>query len=361
MRISSNTSSRPLRLAPVPLETLEILQSKLRAEESRQQKFGHVRPAISTNWHGSKFVAVANNLYYAPQQSWRTFPDFLKHYISTQLTPDWGNAEIAKPFQQRHDIMKWYDRMCRFQRRQPKQPDGLCGCLPNGAMKAYLLLAYDLYVLRHHSALQETVVKRLKRADQFQGARHELFVAATCIRAGFDIKYEDETDKTQRHPEFAATYKKTGQQFSVEAKSRHHPGVLGHPGERKSADDVKLRIGRLMNEALAKKVSNPYVIFLDLNLPPLDPPLCDETWLRRLWLALDRAKPRGSDKDRFELIVFSNQPYHYLEGDEPAPSGEALSIPGRHYRDTSQCPEALKAIHDAVGKHDHIPNFFEEA
>lgn len=69
-------------------------------------------------------------------------------------------------------------------------------------MKAYLLLSYDLYLIRHHGALQKIIIERLKWEDQFQGTRHEIFAAATCIRAGFEIAYEDETDRIKKHPEF---------------------------------------------------------------------------------------------------------------------------------------------------------------
>jgi len=97
-------------------------------------------------------------------------------------------AEIRKPLADRHQILQWYDAVCRSQAKQTKDESGMYSAIPNGMMAAYLSLAYDLYTLRHHMALQEEVVRRLKISDQFQGARHELFVAATCIRAGFNIK-----------------------------------------------------------------------------------------------------------------------------------------------------------------------------
>jgi hypothetical protein len=43
-----------------------------------------------------------------------------------------------------------------------------------------------------HLALQERLIGRLKHPDQFQGARYELAMAATMIRAGFDLEYEME-------------------------------------------------------------------------------------------------------------------------------------------------------------------------
>jgi hypothetical protein len=48
-----------------------------------------------------------------------------------------------------------------------------------------------------------------------------MFVAASLLRAGFDIAFEDESDSRTSHCEFTATSKRTGRSFSVEAKSRH--------------------------------------------------------------------------------------------------------------------------------------------
>ncbi len=111
-------------------------------------------------------------------------------------------------------------------------------------------------------------MRRLQHKDQFQGARHEAFVAATCIRAGYDIDYEDESDGTTRHVEFTATHRATGQKVSVEAKSRHRPGVLGREGTSVGSELVDAGIQRLIADALRKPASEPLVIFLDLNLPP---------------------------------------------------------------------------------------------
>ena len=96
------------------------------------------------------------------------------------------------------------------------------------------MLAYDLYVLRDKQVLQDDIIRRLKILDQFQGARHELFAAVSCIRAGYSIKYEDEKDGTRKHTEFIATHKKTGQKIAVEAKSKHRTGILDFPGKNLS-------------------------------------------------------------------------------------------------------------------------------
>jgi hypothetical protein len=99
--------------------------------------------------------------------------------------------------------------------------------------------------------------------DQFQGARHELFAEATCLRAGFSIEHEDETDGSTRHAEFTATHKATGQTVSVEAKSKHRLGILGFPGARQAEGEHNLNVGRLLNDAIQKNTPHR----LDDRLP----------------------------------------------------------------------------------------------
>ena len=90
-------------------------------------------------------------------------------------------------------------------------------------MLGYFTFAYDLFTVQDNGRLDARLIERLKNCDQFQGARHELFAEATCLRAGFSIEHEDETDGLTRHAEFTATHKASGQRVSVEAKSKHRP------------------------------------------------------------------------------------------------------------------------------------------
>lgn len=348
-----------VRATPIPHKAQAAIQAMMEAEQNRIERFGEIRPVIHSDFQGYKFVAVGSDLHYS--MNWKTFPDFLQYYIKKVLGPDWGKAELAKPLESRHEIMKWYDAMCRFQKKQERGPDGLFGVVPNGPMRAYLLLAYDLYILRHHSAVQESVVRRLKHPDQFQGARHELFATATCIRAGYDITFEDETDPSRRHAEFTATHKVTRQEITVEAKSRHRPGVLGHPGTPRTGDELRAGINRLLRDAFDKPASHPYVIFFDLNLPPSPVPMIQEPWFNEIAESVERVAKEKGDRDPFNLIVFTNQPDHYGEHDSPAPSGNVLSVLSQRPKNVSANTNAIAAIHHAAEQYGTLPNSFEEA
>lgn len=230
-----------------------IHEGMARAEAQNVQRVrqqGHGKPIISTDAFGQRFVAVKNRLLQS--QKWRTFHDFLGDYIKLAIGADWGNAELAKPLEQRHPILFWYHHVCDHQRSLIKEPGKVHSALMTGADAAYMHLAYDLYALDHNAELQVKLIQRLRDRENFHGARYEVFVAATLIRAGFEIEFENEDDRSISHCEFTATFLRTGKRFSVEAK--HRAGT-------------KFRLGRQLNRALAKHANHTRIVFIDINVP----------------------------------------------------------------------------------------------
>jgi hypothetical protein len=343
----------------IPRPPVELVES-VKNEKQRQAQFGHVRPAVHTTWRGQKWVAVGKTLLNSDK--WKTPADFLLDYLMYVMTPAWGNAELAKPLPERHPVMQFYDAMCRLQlqAQQQRGPDGLFGVAPSGAMRAYMLLAYDLYTLQHHSALQDRLLHRLRLRDQYQGARHELFAAATCIRAAYDIEHEDESDRSSKHTEFTAVHRLTGASICVEAKSKHRSGVLGMAGEREPDEEIRTRLGRLINDALKKPHKHALVIFLDLNLPSASPTPGTPEWFTKIVDAILRDIDRKGKEDPWDLLVFSNQPDHYASSDDPVLGGYALGMLGKNARMSSEPPPAILAICEAANKFGTLPNRFEE-
>lgn len=232
------------------------LFEKHKAQElQRQKQQGLGRPIISIDHKGYRFVAVGNRLHYG---KWKTFPDFLADYIKQTLGGEWGNAEIAKPLAERHPIMQWYDKVCRLQAAHAKEPGVLFSTPMTGAVSAHNRLAYNLYLIAHNGKdIQTRLIARLKNKDNFQGAFLETQVAAWLIKAGFELEFEDESDRTTKHCEFTATYTATGERYSVEAKSR----------EIESTNSSRPKVGRKLYEALEKEANHKRLIFLDLNKP----------------------------------------------------------------------------------------------
>ena len=177
-------------------------------EREKVKRFGHVRDIVHFEFQGQKMVAVGNHVHFS--MKWKMFTDFLVDYAKCVLGMEWGQTEIEKPIAKRHQIVRWYSNaMTHMNSSSYEKMDGIKSCEMDGCTAAYFRLSYDLYTIRNHAQLQNRVIDRLKNNEQFQGARHELFTAATLIRAGFEIDYENEDDRTQKHPEFFAVHNRT--------------------------------------------------------------------------------------------------------------------------------------------------------
>ena len=141
-------------------------------------------------------------------------------YIKYVLTPEWGNAELKKPEGERHPLLHWYRKVCHSQRAQKRtSQDEIYEALIIGAVRAYLGLAYDLYLCAHNATLPELLLTRLRNPRTFEGALYEAYIISRLAIAGFQIELEDEGDSNRSHCELVATHRQTGRRFSVEAKA----------------------------------------------------------------------------------------------------------------------------------------------
>jgi len=343
----------------IPPKVIERFQEHQRKENERTSKFGQIRSDIGTNYKGYKFVAVGSRLFYS--KKWKYFPDFLLEYLPTTLGEEWHQTELLKPLKEQHQFVILRKKAHEFLEKHKEE--GQRGVIPNGFLAAYLTLAYDLYVVENNGRLDDELLRRLKHRDHFQGARHEVFAEATCLRAGYTVKHEDETDRSKRHVEFTAIHKATRQKISVEAKSKHRRGVLGFRGEPQQEKELRLRFGVLIRDAIKKNPSHPLVIFLDTNLPiavaekifgpastnPLTPP-------RMFMKMCDRIRKEHNGRDPYNLVVLSNHPHHYAKEEEADPRKHLLSIMSRIPIKQVTKIEAIVDIHEAANKYGNIPN-----
>jgi len=314
---------------------------------------------------GYKFVAVGHQLHYS--KSWKTFHDFLWNYIAGVVTKEWGDAELKKPFEERHPIVQWYHYLCDFQRMPAREEGGgIRSSIATGPVMAYTALAYDLYTLAHHALLQAKLVKRLKVKDQFQGARYETYVSSAFVRAGFDVDLEDEGDATTTHCEFTASHKATGLQYSVEAKSRHRPGFLGQPGLPQPLEEIEADVYRLLQQALRKKAAYDRVIFIDVNVPRHVGNLFEAEWLKKVGTQLDRLEESQSPTNPWPpaFVFFTNHPYHYVGNDQSEPGKSAffttINMPDFKQRNPEVFKKypAIAELLDSVINHTAVPHEF---
>ncbi|WP_420237057.1 hypothetical protein ACOBR2_15715 [Telmatobacter bradus] len=308
-------------------------------------------------------VIAGGRQVWQPADKAKYFTDILLNFFQNIFGREWFEAEIAKPRGTRHPIMEMRYTAMTYMNKQEMTPEGISFSQMTGPMLGYFCFAYDLWVVNDTARLDKHLVERLKNSDQFKGARHELFAEAICIRAGFDIEHEDEHDESTRHAEFTATHRITKQEVSVEAKSRHRPGVLGQPGTREKEDEYSMPIGKPLNDAIAKNAPYPLVVFLDLNLPwktaarllLMQPPhpLIHKT--------MDRIRKKNGDKGPIRLLVTTNHPEHYSDDKEIATSPQLLSMLTNLSDTLDILQQTLQAIHTAVNMYGRIPKYFDES
>lgn len=226
--------------------------ARTRAAELRRESMqGKGKPIIAVDVNGYKVVAVGSSLHWSKSEKTLTFIDFLGNYIRSVLTPEWGNAEIAKPLEQRHPLLRWYDRLCRIQQEHYKDGE-VFGVPATGLVVAYISLAYNLYLLGHNAEVQTHLIERLRDPNSFYAALYETHVAAWFILAGFTLALENESDPRTSHCEFTA-HAPSGQRYSVEAKSRQ-------------AGKLHFAIGNQLASALKKVAGHPRIVCIDTNV-----------------------------------------------------------------------------------------------
>jgi hypothetical protein len=222
-----------------------------RYQRQRQQGLG--RPIISQLTPKGRIVAVGNKAYCSPRYT--TFIDFLSHFIIEVIGMEWFLVEDKKPEAAQHPLFRLHLEAAAQLKAQQFGDGHVRHAETTGAIEAYYRLAYHLYLLSHNGGLPDVLLARLKWKDQFRGAEHELYVAATFIKAGFTVEFEDESDSSRSHCEYTVTHLKTGQKFSVEAKARGVETTL---------------VRGLLTNALRKQADHTRLIWFAINWPTTD-------------------------------------------------------------------------------------------
>ena len=177
--------------------------------------------------------------------------------------------------------------------------------------------------------------------------RYELLVAATFVRAGFEVEPEDESDSTTKHPEFVATHRTAKFVVAVEAKARNR-----RPSDRNPA---RAGVDNLIENAAEKAPRDmPFALFVDVAMPPEDrdkPP----SWLDEVDQSVKQVVAKhGGMPGPFDWVFFTSIPHQFGLTGEPDPP--------RHYIDwvprTTRVPTEIRAaIVTAVQQYGRIPEF----
>lgn len=226
-------------------------------EHQRRLMQGRGNPIMSVEHAGHRFVAVKNHMHWS--KTWQTFTDFLLYYIKHVFGSEWGNAELQKAPQEQHPLIGWFTRVGAFLKENRTGPPGTIQTgIMSGAVRAYLQLAYDLYLIEHNAKLQADLIARLKTHEHFEGAVHEAHVAGVFAKAGFEIEMEDEADISQTHVEFIASHKESGKKFAVEAKA--FTTASGKASDLSRSPTVRAKL----ESSLRKQTQHDRVVVIEL-------------------------------------------------------------------------------------------------
>lgn len=227
--------------------------------------FGGARSPVDQQIDRMRLVVAGPQIFEIPH-AW-SFHQFLLNYGHSQLGADWITTNATT-----HPLA---DHLIK----------GISGIRPTGVTNGNFVAA-------------------TRRQDQYQGARYEMFVAASLLRAGFLIAFGDQSDSTTSHCEFTATSRQTGRPFSVEAKSRHRRSPA-------SDDEPTPKAGmyRLLQSALAKRANHERIIFADVNLPPDDKPLFQVSWHQEVAGSLNELEQKQKTDDPWPqaFVFFTNR------------------------------------------------------
>ncbi len=183
-----------------------------------------------------------------------------------------------------------------------------------GANAAYMHLSYNLYLLAHNVELQRRLVNRLMNMDQFHGAYYETSVFGALIKAGFSIELEDESDGSSSHCECVATYKLSGEKYTVEAKARGVEGLLGKGPHQGSPADGEVKIFNKLRDALGKESDYNRIVFIDTNVPHTKDGLDWEPWMEKVLADLRNFEGTmlvWGEEAPPAYVFITNYPYHH--------------------------------------------------
>jgi hypothetical protein len=321
------------------------------------KKYGAIRVPIRTKHNGLAVQILGENSIL--RGKWITFVDFLLTYMIEKLTSAWGNSEISKPEENRHQIIKLYQELCKWQIANGAVEGIVQETYPSGFAQEYLSIAWDLFLVEDNFVLPENLIVRMKDRKNYQGARYELHIISCLLRSGYKLKYENEADGKTRHVELHAIDKRTAEVMAVEAKSRHRNGIIDFYS-KSQLDSASLGIRRLIADAMTKPTTAPYYLFIDVNLGVI--PL-NEFYMKyrdEICSIIDSLENKydGESGSPISGYFITNNPTHYI-GENPVPpdSGFNIYIEGKNPRNNRCSREFIFNVLAGLKMQSSIPTF----
>jgi SEC-C motif len=300
------------------IEAANKLYENVRRQKEWQLFHGETLPAATALWQGTRVVSAGSHLYkVAVEESWY---GFLYGLLIEQIGPDWFDAEMAKPEGSAHFLAQWYCEICRRERDENGHFTRYDPANEVGTTLAFRSIAYDIFCMMQAINLSPKLIDRLRHLNQFEGARYELWVAATLVRAGFSIEFADEDDRSSKHGEGIATHRETGKKYWIEAKRKHRPAF---DYLQALIDKLMLKVdAKLVAAAMQKPAEDCRLIFIDVNRPPWSRSDIKAPWIgafRKSLNILQLQKDFRENPDQCAFVMVTNHPYHFVSNLRPDP------------------------------------------
>jgi hypothetical protein len=357
--LSANRPDAPIEnWHAVPQRVRDVFDQAQAARVRHYQHSGFHRPPLIAGDKCDRFIVRGERVFH-----WGGGGSFL-NFLESDLLREMG-AGFRNDAS--HPLHIWWKAM-RAQAETGHHAGAEGKIISTVAVLSFFTVAHDLFVIADNAKPRERLVKSLRVADQFHGARYELMIAACLVRAGFSIEFSDEADSGRSHGDGTVHHPGTGRRYFIEMKAKGRAGILGKPGPRPSAEEMKRDVSRLIRDALEKPADGERLIFIDMNLPPPPPGWSGRgIWWQHDALASIRAveaQPGKLSADTSGFVIFTNLPSYqmklddYYVGLERAFTGfrkpdfaTENTLLGDRYPDIAN-------LFDAFNSHDIVPDSF---
>ncbi len=222
----------------------------------RRREYGCGNPMHTWMKDGKRHVRVGKRVYI--HDNWMNFGDFLLSYLRLKFGRDFWSNQAAAAAHNRHPVCEGFKEL-ELASSLSDQSSRQFLHQPSRTLNALFSLAYDLYLCEHNGSIPSELIRRLRNADEYEGALYEAFLAGLFCRSGFAIEFENERDRRRSHCEFVATNKGTAKKFSVEAKS------VTTQSARYGDSALPPSIRGKLYDALSKQADFPRIIFIEVN------------------------------------------------------------------------------------------------
>jgi hypothetical protein len=314
---------------------------------------------------GGKVWCIGNRVYTGAPPN-QTFHEFILQRLREVLGEDWRGTQSAAEAGKEHYLYRCFREYnawtAKVSAETEANEDRLWSGHPNGWAQYLRSVAWDVVSLLHATAaeLPEDLVSRMRDPAAFQGARYEIAVAALFARLDCKIAFLDDKElQGKKHVEFIATHRTSGQEFAVEAKSRHRTGVINEEGEPDREDPLhgdRRSVRRLFKKALEKEVGGlPYFIFIDINAPVgLGAVGLEGEWQSQVQAWMDRFPPPTAEQPAAYNGLFVTNFSPQYDGEHVALGGEWLEVMPR-FASTPFDVDLFGAIEYALERFDKVP------